>query len=224
MSCPVMVLRTMWPFALASLVSGCEGDMEPVYNACPVPLSGAPVRGPADAWVTIVEFADFQCSYCQAAESTIAEVDASRPGLRWSFRYFPISSLHPNAVAAASAADCANEQGQFWAMHDMLFATSSLSDTALAGYAEQLGLDMDAWNACFQSDDSVARIDADFQIGLDHGVRGTPTFFINDQVLPGAYPTADFLSTIDEAEAEAKAAGIGAVDYYESLGAAGCDG
>jgi protein-disulfide isomerase len=214
-------------FVLAGLAvtqAGC-GDAEQVsYGVCPVPLGDSPQRGPKDAWVTIVEFADFQCRYCQVAESTIAEVDAQRPGVRWVFKQFPIASLHKNAETAASAADCAHQQGKFWEMHDRMFAVAllPLDGASVTAYAEALGLDMGTWKSCFLSSESRMRVLTDYQQGLSYGVEGTPTFFINGHMLPGAYPAKDFLALIDEAQSDAKKRGIARADYYDVLVDQGC--
>lgn len=220
-------LRSTTALAVACLPAGCASDQAVIDDygqRCAVPLGSAPQRGPAGASVTIVEFADFQCSFCRYEQATIAEVDQLRPGLRWSFRHFPIASIHPNATSAASAADCANEQGAFWPMHDALFAKegASLSGAVLSASAEQVGLDMDTWHACLNSESSLARVDADLQLGIQHGVGGTPTFIINGYTLPGAYPTRDFLSVIDLAEEEARASNVQKSDYYQTLVEDGC--
>lgn len=105
----------------------------------PVPVDGAPVRGPADAYVTLVEFSDFQCPYCRNAEPTIEAVLAAHPNdVRLVYKEFPLS-FHENALPAALAADCAGQQDQFWPMHDLLMK-GALDDGALVGYANQLGL------------------------------------------------------------------------------------
>jgi protein-disulfide isomerase len=115
------------------IVAGGVGDM-------PVPVGAAPVRGPSGAWVTIVEFSDFQCPFCRNAEPTIeAVLAANAADVRLVYKEFPLTSLHENAMPAALAADCANQQGKFWEMHDLLMK-GSLDDGALVGYAEQLGL------------------------------------------------------------------------------------
>ncbi len=204
---------------------GCTSDDDPATLPCVVPVGESPERGPSDALVTIVEFADFQCYYCGVAESIVREVDAERPGLRWVFKHFPITSIHSHALPAAIAAECAKEQGQFWQMHDLLFANqSALVESALVSYAEELGLDIDAWNTCRASDEAIVPIREDYNLGLAIGVVGTPTFFINGSALPGAYPVSDFTALIDEAESIAKRNGTAAVDYYAELEGRGCNG
>jgi protein-disulfide isomerase len=106
----------------------------------PVPVGGAPVRGPADAWVTLVEFSDFECPYCRAAEAQVEQVLANHPAaVRLVYKQFPLTDLHDRALPAALAADCAGQQDKFWEMHDLLMK-GDLSDDALVGYARELGL------------------------------------------------------------------------------------
>jgi len=106
----------------------------------PVPVGGAPVRGPADAWVTLVEFSDFECPFCRSAEAQVEQVLALHPSdVRLVYKQFPLTSLHDRALPAALAADCAGQQDKFWQMHDLLMQ-GDLSDDALVGYARELGL------------------------------------------------------------------------------------
>ncbi len=105
----------------------------------PVPVDAAPVRGPADAWVTIVEFSDFECPFCRDAEPTLEAVVAAHPAdVRLVYKEYPLP-FHDRAMPAALAADCAGQQLKFWEMHDLLMG-GSLDDAALVGYANRLGL------------------------------------------------------------------------------------
>jgi protein-disulfide isomerase len=215
-------IRTL-SFLIASMSAVACSSPEPQLGSCVVPLGDSPARGPADAWVTIVEFGDFQCSYCGRAEATIAEVDAQRPGLRWVYKHFPLTSVHPNALAAAQAADCAGQQGQFWAMHDRLYSHQTrLDEEALVADASELGLDLDLWNSCRTSNDSQQRIVNDFNLGLAVGIDGTPTFFVNGIVLPGAVPASDFYDAIEKAEIEAQRSGLEGGRYYSQIEGRGC--
>jgi protein-disulfide isomerase len=106
----------------------------------PVPIGGAPVRGPADAWVTLIEWSDFECPFCRAAEAQVEQVLANHPAdVRLVYKQFPLTDLHERALPAAMAADCAGQQEKFWEMHDLLMR-GDLSDDSLAGYARALGL------------------------------------------------------------------------------------
>lgn len=160
-----------------------------------------PARGPADARVTIVEFADFQCSFCKRAVATIAEVLGRYPGeVRVVYRHLPIDQLHALARGAAEAAECAHEQGQFWAYHDELFRRSpALGRADLLRYAEDLELDATRFAACVDERRYRARIDADIAAARSLGAKGTPTFVVNGVVLSGAR-SADELARVIEAE------------------------
>ncbi len=204
-------MRLVYAFLLALLLAACGGG-DPVAK---VALGDSPARGQADAWVTMVEFSDFQCPYCAKAEPTVQQLAADYPDdLRVVYKHFPLS-FHERALPAAHAAECAREQGKFWEMHDKLFAQSpALADSDLASDATQLSLDLSAWNACLPEQRIADRIDADFQQGKQVGVSGTPTFFINGRALVGSLPYADFKKVIDEELDKARKSGIAKADYY----------
>jgi protein-disulfide isomerase len=164
-----------------------------------VATADSPSQGSTNAPIEIVEFSDFQCPYCLRAHPTVKQVlDTYGNKIRFVYRNYPLPS-HPNARPAAEAAQCANEQGQFWAYHDRLFADQSkLSDTDLKASAAALGLDAGKFNACFDSHKYKARVDADLQAGNEAGVDGTPAFFINGRMLSGAQPYDEFKRVIDE--------------------------
>jgi protein-disulfide isomerase len=138
------------------------------------------LRGSLGAQVTLVKYGDFECPYCRAAAPVIEEV-RSRLGERlcFAFRHFPLAQVHPFALSAAVGAEAAALYGQFWPMHDLLYAGEPrLRQVDLRGYAEQIGVDPDAvvWPATRLVED---RVEADFNSGVRSGVRGTPTLFIN---------------------------------------------
>jgi len=202
--------------ASSALSAGCAEKEDPDLPPCYVPIAGSPTRGPNDAWVTIVEFGDFECSFCGKAESTITQVDSERPGIvRWVWKELPLRAIHPRAVPDATAAECAYSQGLFWEMHDLLFANQAAqSDSDLVAYAQQIGADMPAWQACLSSDVPKQRIAADETDASNARVSGTPTFFVNSVAVVGAAPLDELLSTIDAAQQSAKASGIAAADFY----------
>lgn len=147
-----------------------------------VDISGQPMRGEQTAPVTIVEFTDYECPYCQAfaAESwPQLETDYVNTGrVRYVVRNFPLQS-HPQARPAATAVACAAEQERFWEMHDALFAApGQLRDQDLEGHARRLGLDMDLFAACRLEDRHEARLDADVAAARRAGARGTPSFLV----------------------------------------------
>ncbi len=183
----------------------------------PVLLGDSPQRGPSDAWVTVVEFADFECPYCGDAEATLAQLLAEYPAdVRLVFKHFPLASIHPYARSAAIAAECAGEQGLFWEMHDRLFANqTALTSADLVAYAADLGLDVAAWQICLSTPEPAARVDGDASLGEQMGVRATPTFVINGVPLEGAAPLATFEQLVETARARAEASGISRDQYYQ---------
>lgn len=159
-----------------------------------------PVFGPADAPVTIVEFADFQCPYCTRYFEQTHPLILEQYGdqVRFVFKNYPLRTIHPEAEAAAQAAECAQEQGKFWEYHDLLFGgTLGLSREAYAGYADQLDLDTDALLACLDEGRYAQAVQADYELGQQLGVSSTPTFFINGIAMVGAYPISAFQTVID---------------------------
>lgn len=171
-----------------------------------VEVGDAPFLGPADAPVTIVEFSDYQCPFCKRfRDQTFDQLLATYEGkVRFAYREFPLSSIHPEAQKASEAALCAGDQEQYWRMHDELFARQAEwanSPTAVdtfKAFAAEMGLDTDQFNECLDTDTYSERVLADFQDGTRYGVRGTPTFFINGRVLVGAQPLSAFQQIIDE--------------------------
>jgi protein-disulfide isomerase len=156
-------------------------------------------RGAKDAPVTIVEFSDFQCPYCQAATATMHQVMSQYAGkVKWIFRDFPIPNLHPLAPKAHEAARCAAEQGKFWEYHDLLFERSPRLATAdLKQYARELKLSGEDFDKCLDGGKHQAAVAADVEEGSRLGATGTPTFFINGRMLVGAQPIAGFQKIID---------------------------
>ncbi len=159
----------------------------------------ARVKGDADAPITIVEFADFQCPFCTKAEPLLNEVLAKYKGkVKLAFRDFPLGPIHPHAEMAAEASRCALAQGKYWEMHDAMFADQSkLDEAALVNTAAGLRLDLNAFASCLQSNKYKESVQQDSQAGSEVGVNATPTFFINGEFLGGAQSTADFATIID---------------------------
>jgi protein-disulfide isomerase len=177
----------------------------PVFRAR-VTADGAPVRGPEKALVTIVEFSDFQCPFCKRAQPTITEV-LSRYGdkVKLAYRDFPLDQLHAEARKAAEAARCANAQGKFWAYHDTLYTNAPKADPEkLQAYAQDVGLDVPAFEQCLSSGTYRAAVQKDVEEGMRAGVTGTPAFFINGRMLSGAQPLETFTRVIDEELARAR--------------------
>jgi protein-disulfide isomerase len=171
-----------------------------------VSVEGAPVKGPAQAPVTIVEFSDFHCPFCRRVLPTLAQIESQYgEKVRLVFRDFPIENLHPGASQAHEAARCANEQGKFWAYHDKLFASPPKSSPEVfKGLAKEVGLDMTGFENCFDSGKYQAAIKKDIEEGNRVGVTGTPAFFINGRIISGAQPLDAFARLIDDELARAK--------------------
>jgi len=174
-----------------------------------------PFKGNPDAHITIIEFSDFQCPFCaQFHSSTLPQIQKNYVDtgkVKFVYRDFPITSIHPNAVPAAVAAECANEQGLFWQYHDKLFENQN-SWERLVGenvvnefkeYAADLGLITSQFNDCFDSAKYLEEVTQDLQDGMSYGVTGTPGFFIgNDQLgftqVSGAQPYSVFQRVFDQ--------------------------
>lgn len=154
-------------------------------RAYTLPVAGSPVKGPADAPITIVEFADYQCPFCARSEGLIAQALAAYPTqARFVYKHFPLTASHPQALPAALAAAAAQRQGKFWEMHEILFANQrALSPEQIDGYAKQIGLDMKRFEADMESDAVKQQVEADRALARRAGVRGTPTVFVNGRLL-----------------------------------------
>lgn len=162
----------------------------------------APPVGPRDhasgspnAPVTLVEYGDFQCPHCGRAYPIIKEVQQRLgPQLRFVFRNFPLSKVHPEAEHAAEAAEAAGSQDAFWPMHDRLFERQfALDDDHLVEYAAELGLDANRLRADLEAGTYAPRVRDDFMSGVRSGVNGTPTFFINGERYDGSWDVESLL-------------------------------
>jgi protein-disulfide isomerase len=164
-----------------------------------VDLAGAPSWGPADSKVTIVEFGDFQCPYCEYFFQNTYLLLKQNYGTRihFVFRDLPLPT-HPDAFPAALAAECAYEQNKFWEYHDMLYShQENLSSDALTSDAEQVGLDVKQFTDCFKSQKYQDRIISSIKAGQGYKARGTPTFYINGVFYEGALAYGPLAKYID---------------------------
>jgi protein-disulfide isomerase len=159
----------------------------------------ARVKGSADAPVTIVEFADFQCPFCSRVQPALKDVLARYQGkVKLAYRDFPLSQIHQHAEMAAEASHCALTQGKYWEMNDAMFADqSNLEEAALVKTAASLGMDQNSFSSCLKSGKYKTAVQQDFDAGSQAGVNATPTFFINGEFLSGAQSDADFTKIID---------------------------
>jgi len=146
------------------------------------------VRGPSEAPITLVEYADFECPYCGQAEAIVRELLADFGDIRYVWRHLPLRDVHPHAQFAAEAAEAASRQGAFWAMHDLLLDhQGDLLTSDLVGYAQQLDLDVERFTTDLRRHAGAARVAQDVDSADVSGVLGTPTFFLNGRRHHGAY-------------------------------------
>jgi len=158
-------------------------------------------QGPAAATVTLVEYGDYECPYCGRAYPIVKELQ-QRMGdkMRFVFRNFPLSEIHPHAAQAAQAAEAAGEQGKFWEMHDLLFENqNALGLVHLAAYGERLGMDPAALTEALQRNAFEERVREDFMSGVRSGVNGTPTFFINGTRHDGPWDLPFLIAAVETA-------------------------
>jgi len=164
-----------------------------------VDVGGAPIRGGKEAKLTIVEFSDFQCPFCNRVNPTLLQINQTYGDkVRVAFKHLPLR-IHPDAPAAHAAAEAAHRQGKFWEMHDKIFANQrELKPEKFRDYAKEIGIDLVKFEQDVVSPDVKKRIDADSQEAEKLGVSGTPAFFINGRYLSGAQPFESFKKMIDE--------------------------
>ncbi|HVR27911.1 MAG TPA: thioredoxin domain-containing protein [Thermoanaerobaculia bacterium] len=164
-----------------------------------VATAGAPDKGPETAPVTIVEFSDFECPYCKRVLPTLEQIEEKYgEQVRVVYRHYPLSN-HPNAQKAAEASLCANDQGKFWEMHDLLFAEQQKLQVAdLKEKAGRLELDATSFAECLDSGSHAETVHGDLRAGIAAGVDGTPAFFVNGRFISGAVPFETLAEVIDD--------------------------
>ena len=164
------------------------------------------VRGDKNAPVTIVEYSDFECPFCSRFHPTMLQVMNDYKGkVRWVYRHFPLSSIHPNAQKAAEASECASEQGKFWEMADKMFEKQAqgLSIAQLSTYATEAGVkDIKKFNDCVSSGKYAGRVASDLASGEAAGVTGTPGSIVlgpdgQQELVPGALPYDSVKQIVD---------------------------
>lgn len=192
--------------ALQAALTSKWGPPKILSDAVQIPVAGAPVTGPANAPLTIVEFSDFQCPYCIAAVPQLHAILKAYPTqIKLIFKQFPLEE-HPQADLAASAAVAAQRQGKFWPMYDALFTHSDLSRKSILNMAKDLGLNVDKLEADMDTTEVRETVERDVQDGNQADVEGTPTIFIDGQRYNGAI-TLEALKPILDAELKHLAAG-----------------
>jgi protein-disulfide isomerase len=199
------------PGPAAAPVAPQSLDAPPAFD---IAIAGAASVGRPDAKLVVVEFSDFQCPFCgryiRESYRALHKEYVETGKIRYVFRNYPLERLHPLALRAAEAADCAHAQGKFWEMHDHLFANQqALSEPDLVKAGQSLGLDMAAYQQCLAAQATLpARIRKDQDEGARASISGTPTFFVGTLTkdgkvhvlrrLVGAKPYAYFKTNLDQ--------------------------
>jgi protein-disulfide isomerase len=177
----------------------------PVFRT-DVKVQGAPFKGLPEAPVTLVKFEDFQCPFCKQVQQTLTQLLARYDKqLRVVHRDFPINDLHPQAWKAHEAARCANDEGKFWSYHDKLYANApKASPETLKSYAEEVGLNVAAFERCLNSGKYASAVHNDVVEATHLGITGTPFFFINGRSISGVQTFQRFAEIIEEELAREK--------------------
>jgi len=153
------------------------------------------VLGPADAYVTVVNYGDYQCPACHHRHREVQKlIDELRNSVRFVYRHFPLVKVHPDALRAAEAAEAAAAQGKFWEMHRLLYIRpDKLSDRDLRKHARAIGLDQEKFDREMAGSVYAAQILKDYYNAINYGITGTPTTFINGEFF--AMTAVDLLTT-----------------------------
>ncbi len=209
---PIAAITILFVGAVVWFVFFNSSPNDSVIND-PALIGNGQVKGNPDANVTVVEFSDFQCPACGAAfPATQTVFEKYKEKIRFVYRHFPLTGLHPFAVSAAEASECAADQQKFWEMHDALFqqqsswtATQSLDEAKqnVRSIAQQLGLNMQSFDACLSGRQKISKVQEDRDAAIRFGVNSTPTFFVNGKLLKGALSAEAFSQEIEAALAKA---------------------
>jgi protein-disulfide isomerase len=199
----------------ADKTSSKQPQSNPSSTIISVSLDDDPVKGDPNAPITIVEFSDFQCPFCARFFTTtlpLIEKNYIETGkVKFVYRDFPLPDIHQNAIPAAIAAECADEQGMFWEYHDKIFENQLLWQdldkqnvvSTFEQFAKELGLDTESFNTCLESAKYLDEVQNDLNDGVSYGVTGTPGFFIGNEkigygMVSGAQPYAAFQQVFDQ--------------------------
>lgn len=202
---------------LAVATAGCAALGEwPAQPAAlvPVPLGDSAAEGSADAWVTVVEFTDLQCFHCARAQATLRRLrERHGEGVRVVVKHDPVE-LHPDALPAAIAAECARAQGAFWPYERLLFERQAeLGEDRYPEWAREVpGIDVERFRSCVALREPARRIEDDRALAARLGVSATPTFFVNGRRVVGARRLE---RVVEEELARARASGLPPRGYYE---------
>ena len=188
------------------LINGKKDESKASDSKSKASLLSNHVVGNKESKVTLIEYGDFQCPYCQQYATTVDQVvEANKDKIQFQFRNFPLISLHQNAFAASRAAEAAHLQGKFWEMYDTLYETSNWQvwseakapTTFFDQYAKQLGLNEAKFKSDFSSDKVNDTVTADLDEGNRLGITGTPSFYLNGKQVQIANDPAAFQKVID---------------------------
>ncbi len=200
----IVILAAIIGFSVVSVING--NNVAPAGDLAQPVTADDWVKGPANPTATIVEYSDFECPACASYHPLIKEVLAKRPDVAFVYRHYPLPQ-HLQAKAAAAAAEAAGAQGQFWAMHDMLFDNQTVwegkanAPEIFIGYAAALKLNLDKFKDDVSSASTTQAITDDLASGRRSRVNGTPTFFINGREVANPSSVEEFIKLIDETNA-----------------------
>jgi len=192
---------------LASLRSQANVVMHVDPPRAQVSMKETPVRGNANAPVMVVEYADYECAYCQQMQPILDKLEAAYKGtgkMAFAYKDVPLP-MHAHAQKAAEAALCAGDQGKYWEFHDMLFGTKQLEVPQMKAAAGQLNMDTAAFDKCLDSGAKAPLIKEHLAEGQNYGLQGTPTFFINGRFFSGVLTFDQIKATVEEEFAAASA-------------------
>lgn len=197
-----------------------QEDPNAVYK---VPVAGSPTQGPADAPVTVVMFADYQCPFCHRGWATLGQLVKAYPGkIRVVYKQYPLP-MHPQGKTSAQAANCVRKQkgdAAFWKYHDRLYGADDLSEASLLKHAQAVGADPGVVKKCMAAGTHAALLKADLALGTQLGVDGTPAFFFNGKKVSGAQPIEALKKAYTDALGRAEQAikgGVAPAKVYEHL-------
>ncbi len=174
-------------FTLAPELKGKNVGQNSNTHAKELIRSHTPVFGTNKAPLTLVAFIDFECPYCQKSYPVLKDIMERYDGVvQLAFKHFPVESLHPQALQAGMASACAQEQGKFWEYFDALFQQKKFDEDTLLLFADQLELNMEIFALCMSTGKYKQNIAQDVQDGIRIGIRGTPTFVLEDRKIEGA--------------------------------------
>ncbi len=194
------------PELAAKLAAERKAKKEELESRIDFTEAGRPTQGPEQAPVTIVEFSDFHCFFCQKLNPSLDQIMQDYPGkIRRVWRHFPLP-IHPQAPYAHVASECAHAQGKFWELHNLIFANPSKARTSedFKRMAGELGLDQALFDACYENEATKKRVENDVLMGFSKSVGSTPSLLINGELFVGAKPIEKLKEAIERKLAESQ--------------------